>query len=864
LDTTGSGRSPAGNGSIVTHNEINAAQMTALARFTPVNSLAMAAVALITGAILWPVAPKLWVATWTLLLVGPSLWMLYRWQRFEKSGRRIRGSDRGVRKAQAWALFSGAMWGAGSGFLLVVPPMQQTALLIVAAAMIGSSVSTLAPMPRAAIGFILASLTPYIVWYASRGELVHMGLALQAVVMATALLLATRQVYRTFLDDVRVRKANADLLAEFEEVRQQWLEISDTTDAFALFDSEDKLLIWNQNYAALLSIPPEQAQRGARRASLHAIGAKRVETISDIGEVEGHGNNGPLTEIALLDNGKWVRSYRRTTPNGHMIDVHADVTELVAREIALRDSQEALRLREKFYRSLLENTSDVITVLNGEGKITFQSASSDNVLGYPRADMLNRNAFELVHPDDAGAVQTLFRELSANAGEGARAEFRMWHKENSWRVVAVTARNAMDVPGIEGIIVNSRDVTTLRQQQDQLREAQRMESIGQLTGGVAHDFNNLLTVIIGNLELARQALPRDHSVQKMLAAADMAANRGATLTKDLLSFARRQALSPTVFKSSDLLERMKQLLERTLGSEIDIDIHSEDNVWPVDADEAQLRSAIVNLAINARDAMIGGGRLTIGAANRTLGPGIGPDNTEVKAGDYVALTVTDTGTGMAPEVVQRVFDPFFTTKEPGKGSGLGLSMVLGFARQSGGHVEIDSTPNVGTSVTIFLPRAIEELSPAETEDSEDDAQSAGKHTTVLVVEDDDLVRKYATTALEMADYQVYAAKDGEAALAILADGVKPDLLLCDVVLPGGMTGRQVSLAVRERLPDIPVLFVSGYTRETLSDEGRLLEGVDLITKPYTPKDLIERIQAILSPGGGIRSNVIRFDERRQP
>jgi signal transduction histidine kinase/CheY-like chemotaxis protein len=397
-----------------------------------------------------------------------------------------------------------------------------------------------------------------------------------------------------------------------------------------------------------------------------------------------------------------------------------------------------------------------------------------------------------------------------------------------------------------GFVLTLSDMTKRTQAEAVLREAQKMQAIGQLTGGIAHDFNNLLTVILGNMEFARAKLEPTHPVQTRIERAAWAAQRGATLTAQLLAFARRQPLAPAPIDLSATVPEMVPLLRRTLGEHIDVRYVETAGLWPAMADAAQLESAVLNLALNARDAMPGGGRLTIELGNVVLDEEYASRHAEVTAGDYAMLAVSDTGHGMTPEVKARVFEPFFTTKPDGKGTGLGLAMVFGFVKQSGGHVNIYSEPGEGTTVRIYLPRALRPiLAPAQRSGSPI-ALPRGS-ATVLVVEDEAAVREIACAILGDLGYRVLEAADGEEALRVFgAHAAAIDLLLTDVVLPGRVRGREVAERIRAVRPEVQVLFMSGYTENSIVHHGRLDDGVHLIGKPFKREQLAQRVADLLA------------------
>jgi signal transduction histidine kinase len=382
---------------------------------------------------------------------------------------------------------------------------------------------------------------------------------------------------------------------------------------------------------------------------------------------------------------------------------------------------------------------------------------------------------------------------------------------------------------------------------ERLRRSQRLEAVGQLTGGVAHDFNNLLTVVMGNAELLVE-LNTDNPTQRQLAEMiGTAAQRGAELTQRLLAFARKQALDPKVVDVNELVAGMDTLLRRSLGEHIEIELIRGAGLWPALVDPGQLENALLNLCLNARDAMPGGGRLTLETANARLDADYAAQQAEVTPGQYVMLAVSDTGEGIAPEHLQRVFEPFFTTKDKGKGTGLGLAMVYGFTKQSAGHVTVYSEPGDGTTVRLYLPRAVGAV--AEAGPVEAGAPVVGGHETILVVEDDAAVRRYACTQLKASGYRVIEAADGPSALALLDTRDDVDLLFTDVVMPGGMNGRALADAACQRRPGLRVLYTSGYTENAIVHHGRLDAGALLLSKPYRRQALDRAVRAALARPG---------------
>jgi PAS domain S-box-containing protein len=387
----------------------------------------------------------------------------------------------------------------------------------------------------------------------------------------------------------------------------------------------------------------------------------------------------------------------------------------------------------------------------------------------------------------------------------------------------------------------------LRDNETALRQAQKMEAVGQLTGGVAHDFNNLLQVIIGNLDTLLRNLPEEAVRLKRAATLAMnGARRGAALTQRLLAFSRRQPLDPKPLQVNGLVTGMSEMVHRTLGETVAVETVLAAGLWQVEADGNELESAILNLAVNARDAMPDGGRLTIETANTHLDEAYASAHAEIAPGQYVSISVSDTGVGMDEATVARAFEPFFTTKPVGRGTGLGLSQVYGFVKQSGGHVKIYSEVGQGTTVRLYLPRLASAV-PVEGED-EVLVPEGAREETILVVEDDDDVRTYSVETLRELGYRVVEAHDGPAGLRLLERQARVDLLFTDVVLPGGMTGAQMAAQARELRPGLKVLFTTGYARNAIIHQGRLDKGVKLITKPFASGELAVKVRDVLDEG----------------
>ena len=545
-----------------------------------------------------------------------------------------------------------------------------------------------------------------------------------------------------------------------------------------------------------------------------------------------------------------------------LVGAHTDVTEEVqAREALLRSEEEARQLALKLAelnatlaqrvrdktreRDRIWNVSrDLLMVADYSGAWRTVNPAWTQVLGWSETDLLDRTSRWLEHPDDQAKTMAEVEKL-ASGQQTVRFENRLRHKDGSYRWLAWTA-----VPDDEMIYCVARDITEekaaaerLKATEEALRQSQKMEAVGQLTGGIAHDFNNLLTGIVGSLDLMQTRLGQNRleSLPRYIDAAMTSANRAAALTHRLLAFARRQPLVPKSIDANALVVSLEDLLRRTIGENLDLDISAAPDLWLTLCDPNQLESALLNLAINARDAMPDGGKLAIATRNIHVGT-ITADTPALTPGDYICIAVTDTGTGMTSEVLARAFDPFFTTKPIGQGTGLGLSMIYGFARQSNGHVSIDSRVGFGTTVNVYLPRYEGAASEAIAGTLRDEHKSAGE--TVLVVEDEPVVRSVVVEMLQDEGYCVLEAVDGPTGLAALRSEPTIDLLVTDVGLPG-MNGRQLADQARETRPELKILFITGYAESVAMAEGFLLEGMEMITKPFDLDVLSRRIRTMV-------------------
>lgn len=489
-------------------------------------------------------------------------------------------------------------------------------------------------------------------------------------------------------------------------------------------------------------------------------------------------------------------------------------------------------------------SKDIMLVADFNARLTAVNPAFTSTLGWREQDVVGTSFLDFVHPEDVQPTIDQVGSLSSGA-HVFRFENRYRRKDGTYCTLSWTA-----VPDAQFIHAIGRDITAelehaeaMRQTEAALQQAQKMETIGKLTGGVAHDFNNLLQVISGNLQLMAADVQAMPIVRRRVENALAGVERGAKLASSLLSFARKQPLEPKVIKVGRLITGIEDMLRRSLGEEIDMETVVSGGLWSTSVDIAQLENAILNLAINARDAMDGRGKLTIEVNNALLDAAYCATHPDVAPGQYVAVAVSDTGSGMTPEVMRQAFEPFFSTKAEGKGTGLGLSMVYGLVKQSGGHIKIYSEIGEGTTIKLYLPRsrdAEDTYVPLETH------PVVGGSETVLVVEDDEAVRATAVDMLTTLGYRVLKANDASAALTVIDSGVHIDLLFTDVVMPGPLRSPELARKAKERLPALAVLFTSGYTENAIVHGGRLDRGVELIGKPYAKESLARKIRHVLA------------------
>jgi PAS domain S-box-containing protein len=654
------------------------------------------------------------------------------------------------------------------------------------------------------------------------------------------------------VSDVTVAVERDKLLRERQNARYDAV-VGSAPDAILTFDT--KAVIQQVNPAAatqfdyavaeLLGRPADllfAAQEGWTTAWPLLLAGERLDRPV---ELETRRKDGSISHVEMSAS-RWA-----TDGRVFVTAILRDVNERRAAEEAL------VKLNQTLERRVTERTadrdrmwrlsSDLMLVAKLDGEITDINPAWEHLLG--RASVIGRGELlrDLVVEEDRPLLDAALHDL-ARVLAPRLFELRMRHRSGEARTVAWSAVASDNVLQAVG-----RDVTAeraaeaaLRRAEEALRQSQKMEAIGQLTGGIAHDFNNMLTGIIGSIEIVKRrlAVGKHEDIEKFMSAAIASANRAAGLTHRLLAFARRQPLDPQPVDVNHLIEGIDDLLRRTLGERVELRVALGASVWPALTDENQLENALLNLAINARDAMPEGGRLTIETSNTSILPGEARQD-ELEAGDYMLIAVSDTGVGMSPETLAKVFDPFFTTKPIGQGTGLGLSMIYGFAKQSRGQVRIDSVLGKGATISLYLPRHRgAPVSTAAVADRGELPQGSGE--TVLVIEDDPSVRLLIGEVLRELGYACLEAADGQVALPLITSNVRLDLMITDVGLPG-LNGRQVAEIARQYRPDLRILFVTGYA-EHATERGRFLgPGMQMITKPFALDALAVKIREMIVP-----------------
>jgi PAS domain S-box-containing protein len=630
--------------------------------------------------------------------------------------------------------------------------------------------------------------------------------------------------------------------------------------------NSSSVALWRNDGTLLLREPDPNNLTGTRYANI-ALFAQFADAETPAGNFDSLGitdgvrrhvsyrmlTDAPLTVTVARAYADLLEPWRRNAWSYASIAAVLNVLILglggfLAREMSQRQrSEHAARDGERLMRIVADNVPMLIAYIDRNERYRFVNRVAERWLNRGAAEFIGRTVADMLPP----ALYARSRPYvdAALAGEGKAFEELRTYFDGIERWAHVTYVPVSE--GAGGYLVVVADITgrkhsekRLREHEEQLRQSQKMEVVGQLTGGIAHDFNNLLGVVLGNLDLLDGMLQDHPDAQRMLRRAIDAVERGGSLTRQLLAFSRKQVLQPRPIQLGALLVELAHLLRRTLGESVEIETRAADDLWPCLADPSQLETAILNLALNARDAMPKGGMLRIIAENFAIGSADAAQFADVRAGDYVQVSISDNGVGMPPDVAARAFEPFFTTKEVGKGSGLGLSMVYGFVKQSGGHVRLYSEPGIGTTVKLFLPRAdAADVPVTRLRASETPAFGGGE--LILVVEDNMPLRQIAVTTLEKLGYRTAEAGTADEALAVLDTEPDVALLFTDVVLPGGRNGFDIAVEAKRRNPSLKVLFASGHPNIGDSAHGAP-EGAVIMAKPFRAADLARSVKQILT------------------
>lgn len=664
-------------------------------------------------------------------------------------------------------------------------------------------------------------------------------------------------------------------------------------EAISIFDQNLRLMVWNRKFVELLAFPADLLHVGMPFAEVIGYNVRRGE----------YGPGDPATQIAervRLAQQFQSHSFERVRPDGTVLEVrgqplseggfitiYQDITARKQAEARLRDNQQqleqrvsertaelsalnqklareieerkiidaALRESESRVRTITDTVPVLISYLDLQQRYAFVNQKHAEWFGVPADSFLGHTFGEMLEPQLGQRLQN--HVATALTGRSVHVEYELntpmgWRYVRSYFIPHLLPGKTSNTEAVVGCFILSEDLTEYRQAQMALNQAQKLKAVGQLTGGIAHDFNNLLTIILGNLAAVEESLSKQSEPYRAVSTAMNAARRGADLTRRLLAFSRRQTLQSSLLAPSLQLQEIIELLKRTLGTSITLESISGDSLWNINVDSGQLTNAILNLAINARDAMPDGGRLRIEAGNITLDKAYASRYPDVAPGDYVRFVVTDTGGGMAPEVLERAFEPFFTTKGFGSGTGLGLSMVYGFVHQSGGHIRIRSQLNTGTTVELYLPRSAakdkEQLVGSTVGMQIDESHLRGRET-ILIVEDDPDIRDFVARTLTGLGYAVHETATSQQALDWLETTVKVDLLLADMTIPGGISGRDLIVIARQQRPTLKVLCMSGYSEQLLASLAPL--DYSFLEKPFLKQDLARAVRLTLDRNKGL-------------
>ncbi len=554
----------------------------------------------------------------------------------------------------------------------------------------------------------------------------------------------------------------------------------------------------------------------------------------------------------------WSDVIRNRAKDGHFFWVDATILPLMGKNnkprsyISIRtdvtkrkQAEEKVQASEERFRNLANLLPEALYETDADLKVTYANQCALDMFGITEDD-LNRGLYslDLFAPEERARAQQNFIKR-VNSEDLGIAEYQAIKKDGSVFPVILHASNITrnnEITGMRGVIVN---ITESKQAEQALRRSQKMDALGQLTGGIAHDFNNILNIILGNLELLNQEIPENDKTQKRVQNIQKSAQRAAELTRQLLSFSGHHAEDVIITDINPLIEEMKNLLIHSITPQVEIEWHLAKDLWPTEIAPGDFEDVLLNLVINARDAMSGSGRLKIETLNICLDDKYNENTLDIKPGDYVQLTINDSGEGMSPEQLDHIFEPFYTTKEQGKGTGLGLAMVFGFIQRSNGHIKVDSKPGAGTTFRLYLPRAQKTIQTVTTSPEISDRTLPTGNETILIVDDEKALRELAEELLQNLGYRVLTAENGQKALEVLTQEPDIDLLLSDVIMPGGINGYQLAERATTDYPELKVLLASGYTEKVSSKENYNHLNADLLAKPYSQAELAQKVRDTL-------------------
>lgn len=877
-------------------------QLARLADQTPVNAaVTLSLVVVISAFVLSQVSVPLLIV-WAPLNAGLATIVLVRWWKTRRTGDDLRDVDmrptrKGLRNAMSFGALSGGMWGSLTALLPGMPQHIQFALILCMGGMAAGASTTLAAVPQVAVTFILGCAVPLISYFIWLGDASSLLMALSFTIFTSAMIGTSQLVYAALLRQLKAEK-QAQYLRETQlqqKVATAANEAKDLDEALQVCLDEICYYIgWPAGHVYLLAedgsgdlissdiwhfdVPAQFAEfrritQGTRFSSGSGLPGRVLASGEPIWKADSIPGAGlPLTAEefiadpafprakALVDSGiKAVACYpirvgseiagvmemfseSRVRPSDDLSSLLDTVATQLGRSIERHRSEQNLRASEQKFRALVENSNQGFAIHSG-GTPLYVNDEGARILGRSAEEFMGLDTiFNAVHPDDRERLLNYQRARVQGGDAPSIYEFRGQRRDGS-DVPLLTKVSPIKWEGKDAYLMAVVDMTEQRETEAQLHQAQKMEAVGQLTSGIAHDFNNVLAVVTGNLELAMESLGDDEWLNDLVSAAMQGAQKGADLNKQLLTFSRQEDFDEQICDVNQIIEDTTALIQRTLGETIEIETKLDVREFYSKVDPAQLESAILNLSINARDAMPGGGKLTIGTGVVDSGSVPGAEEAGIS---MVRICICDTGSGMSAEVLEHALEPFFTTKEAGTGTGLGLAMVYGFAQKSGGQMDIESEVGRGTEVHLYLPLCDACENAADVSGAEVQEDSSGGEL-VLVVEDQEAVMKVVCRYLESLGYRVLTASNGPDALAkIGAAEEQIDLVLSDMVLPGGVDGAQVIEAAREKIPSVKVVLMSGYLGQPDSVERHDLSDIPLLRKPFKKADLASILTESLS------------------